>query len=112
MISPPTYYDIKEIFISTFYVLRQYRKVKNTKTDDKKIGIKFKFFRDYGRQDSYAAAKHINAPTLIIHGDNDEIVPLDKSRQLRKHIKDSKILIFKGADHQYTNPAAEKKMIS
>lgn len=111
LISPPTYYDISEMVSSGIYVLWELRKHNNAVKDKKKASIRIAFFQDYGSHDSYAAAEKINSPTLIIHGDADKIVPLDKSRQLRKHIKGSKIKIFKGADHDYSHPLAEKKLI-
>ncbi|MGV8150580.1 MAG: alpha/beta hydrolase family protein [Candidatus Woesearchaeota archaeon] len=111
LISPPTYYDISEMVSSGIYVLWELRKHNKKVKDKPKASIKIGFFKDYGSHDSYAAADKINSPTLIIHGDSDRIVPLNKSRELRKHIKGSKMKIFKGADHHYSHPAAEKKLI-
>jgi len=111
LISPPTYYDISEIVSSGIYVLKELRDHNKKIKDKKKASINVKFFRDYGSHDSYAAAEKINAPVLIIHGDNDDIVPLEKSKVLRKKIKGSKIKIFKGADHHYTHPVVQKKLV-
>jgi len=119
LISPPTYYDVSEMVSSGIYILWELRKFrkKNSKKKNqdvkikKKPGIRIKFFRDYGSHDSYAAAEKIDVPVLIIHGDNDKIVPLEKSRILRKKIKGSKIKIFKGADHHYSTPRAKKRLI-
>jgi hypothetical protein len=111
LISPPTYYDISEMVSSGIYVLWELRKHNNAVKNKKKASIRIAFFKDYGSHDSYAAAEKINAPALIIHGDADKIVPLDKSRVLRKKIKGSKIKIFKGADHDYSHPLAKKKLI-
>lgn len=111
LISPPTYYDISEMVKSSIYILWELRKHNKKLTDKKKASIKIAFFRDYGSHDSYAAAEKINAPTLIIHGDQDKIVPLAKSRELRKKIKGSKIKIFKGVGHHYSDPLAKKILI-
>jgi len=102
VISPPTYYDINEMIKSSVFILKELIIV-NTNTEKKNAHPNVKFFRDYGSHDSYAAAEKISAPVLIIHGDKDKIVPLAKSQELNKRIKNSQIKIFKGADHQYTN---------
>ncbi|PIN79946.1 hypothetical protein COV13_04480 [Candidatus Woesearchaeota archaeon CG10_big_fil_rev_8_21_14_0_10_32_9] len=102
LISPPTYYDIHEMVKSSIYVLRELMKV-NKKTTKNKAKINMKFFKDYGSHDSYAAAEKILEPVLIIHGDEDKIVPLVKSIELHKRIKNSKMKILKGADHHYTD---------
>jgi pimeloyl-ACP methyl ester carboxylesterase len=111
LISPPTYYDISEMVSSGIYLLRRLRKHNKTVKNKKKAHLHIKFFKDYGSHDSYAAAEKINAPTLIIHGDEDKIVPIVKSRELRKHIKGSKIKIFKGACHNYKKPQAQRQLI-
>ncbi|HIH31920.1 TPA: prolyl oligopeptidase family serine peptidase [Candidatus Woesearchaeota archaeon] len=92
-------------------MLWELRKHNKKVTDKKKAGIKIEFFKDYGSHDSYATAEKINCPVLIIHGDQDKIVPLSKSRELRKKIVGSRIKIFKGADHHYSNPLAMKRLI-
>jgi pimeloyl-ACP methyl ester carboxylesterase len=111
LISPPTYYDISEMVSSGIYLLRELHNHNKSLKDRKKARIHIRFFKDYGSHDSYAAAEKIDAPTLIIHGDNDKIVPLEKSRELRKHIGGSKIKIFKGAGHHYRRPEAKQKLI-
>ena len=68
-----------------------------------------RFFRDYGSHDSYDAAKKIKAPVLIIHGNKDNIVPLAKSRELKKRIKGSKLKVVRNADHHYTT--AQTKLV-
>lgn len=111
LISPPTYYDISEMVSSGIYVLRELRKHNTHNADRSKATINIRFFKDYGSHDSYAAARKIDAPVLIIQGDSDKIVPLEKSKELKKNIKGSKMKIFKGADHQYSSNAAENKLL-
>jgi len=50
--------------------------------------------------------KHMNIPTLIIHGDKDEVCPIGTGRLLHKDIKDSSFKVFKDAGHVpfYTQP--------
>lgn len=41
----------------------------------------------------------IQAPTLIIHGDQDRVVPVGNAFKLHAKIKNSRLVIFKGAGH-------------
>ena len=44
--------------------------------------------------------KKFNVPTLILHGDDDQIVPIDASAKLSsKLIKNAELKIYKGAPH-------------
>ena len=108
LISPPTHYDISEMVKSSIYILRELAKVNNA-TNKKKAHPNMRFFRDYGSHDSYDAAKKIKAPVLIIHGNKDNIVPLAKSRELKKRIKGSKLKVVRNADHHYTT--AQTKLV-
>jgi non-heme chloroperoxidase len=41
-------------------------------------------------------------PTLIIHGDDDQVVPIDVSaRAAVKLIKGAKLIVYKGAPHGF-----------
>ncbi len=44
--------------------------------------------------------KKFDVPTLILHGDDDQIVPIDASaRQSVKLVKNAKLVVYEGADH-------------
>jgi non-heme chloroperoxidase len=44
--------------------------------------------------------KKFNVPTLIIHGDDDQIVPIDASgRAAAKLVKNAKLIVYAGAPH-------------
>jgi non-heme chloroperoxidase len=44
--------------------------------------------------------KKIDVPTLILHGDDDQIVPIADSAMLSsKIVKDAKLIVYKGAPH-------------
>ena len=46
----------------------------------------------------------IDIPTLIVHGDDDQIVPIDASgRAAAKLVKNSKLLVYAGAPHGLTD---------
>ncbi len=44
--------------------------------------------------------KKFDVPTLILHGDDDQIVPIDDSARLTaKLVKDAKLVVYEGAPH-------------
>ncbi|HUV42561.1 MAG TPA: alpha/beta fold hydrolase [Patescibacteria group bacterium] len=60
----------------------------------------------------YQALRQISCPTLIIHGDKDEKVPLEDSIKYYKLTKGpSKLEIIKGSSHGFHIPEAEKKVM-
>jgi non-heme chloroperoxidase len=44
--------------------------------------------------------KRIDVPTLILHGDDDQIVPIVASAMISsKIVKDAKLVVYEGAPH-------------
>lgn len=76
-----------------------------------KLRLNYTFFQDFDKNNGYLAAKKIKAPTLIVHGDKDESVPIEQSKKTSRLIKNCKLEIIKGADHRFTNPEHFEKMI-
>lgn len=61
------------------------------------------FLDDIQRQDIYEQiAPQIRVPTLIVHGDADEVVPLSQSQELKKHLVLSDLIVLPGADHRFS----------
>ena len=53
--------------------------------------------------------KTINVPTLILHGDDDQIVPIDNSAQLSaKLIKNATLKVYPGAPHGMCSTEKDK----
>jgi non-heme chloroperoxidase len=53
--------------------------------------------------------KKIDVPTLIVHGDDDQIVPIDAAgRASAKLIRNSKLIVYPGAPHGLTDTHKEK----
>jgi dipeptidyl aminopeptidase/acylaminoacyl peptidase len=72
----------------------------NVWKSDLKVGKQF--HEDAMKYDTISAAKKIKIPTLIIHGDKDESVPLEQSKLLFKILNCEKDLkIIKNAPHTY-----------
>lgn len=60
-----------------------------------------RFLAEVQRVNLYSEAKNITSPVLITHGDKDDVVPLNQSRDLLKNLgsKNKKLKIIKGAPH-------------
>jgi len=57
----------------------------------------------------------ISIPTLIIHGTEDPLIPVDHGLAISKEIKNSKELIIEGMGHNFPTsriPAIIEKMVS
>lgn len=44
---------------------------------------------------------NIKAPTLVLHGDSDEVAPIENAHYLHKHIPDAELEIFKQSGHMF-----------
>jgi len=73
--------------------------------------LNFTFFEDYDNNNGYEAAKKIKIPTLIIHGDKDDSVPIEQSRKIATLIQNSKLMEIKNAGHQFDKPGEFDKML-
>lgn len=69
-----------------------------------KFKLNYTFFEDYKNNDGYQAAPKIKIPTLIVHGDKDDIVPVEQSKKIASLIKNCTLKIISGADHRYSQP--------
>jgi dipeptidyl aminopeptidase/acylaminoacyl peptidase len=81
-------------------------------SDGQSLKLNYTFFRDAETIKSEEAIKQIKIPTMIVHGDKDETVPLQQSIKCTQMIKDCRLEIIEGADHTYTQPQHFEKMLS
>jgi len=59
--------------------------------------------------DLYEKAKNIKCPTLIMHGDKDDVVPITQSQKLIAALKcEKKLEVIVGADHDIAGEDLEK----
>jgi pimeloyl-ACP methyl ester carboxylesterase len=73
----------------------------------KGINIKavFQHFRAVAISGSrYDKLKRVNLPTLIIHGTNDEIFPLEHGKKLVELIPNADIILLDGVGHIFPFP--------
>lgn len=81
-------------------------------SDGRKLRLKYSFFEDFKNNNGYEAAEKIRIPTLIVHGDEDESVPIEQSRKTAGLIGDCRLKIVEGADHRYSKPEHFEKMLN
>lgn len=64
----------------------------------------FDSIKAFSETDFRADLAKFNMPTLIVHGDDDQIVPVDNSaRAAHSMIKGSKLILYKGGPHGITD---------
>jgi pimeloyl-ACP methyl ester carboxylesterase len=74
--------------------------------------LHYRFYQDASQKSGYDAAPDITVPTLIVHGEEDETVPLSQSIRLAELIADCRLEVMAGADHGYSQPDHFDRMIS
>lgn len=53
--------------------------------------------------------KKFNVPTLVVHGDDDQVVPIGASALMSsKLIKNAKLIVYPGAPHGLTDTHKDK----
>jgi putative redox protein len=63
------------------------------------------FFDDADRHDLTAATRAMTIPMLVVHGDQDEIIPVSEAELARKaNPEQVQLLIVKGGDHMLSRP--------
>jgi pimeloyl-ACP methyl ester carboxylesterase len=68
---------------------------------------------DLERIDVLQAARKIACPVLIIHGDADEVVPVEEAHELNACLSGrKKLMIMKGADHRLTDAVIVQQALS
>ena len=80
--------------------------------DGQKLKLSYQFFEDLKNNRAYDVAHNILIPTLIVHGDADDDVPVEQSMKTAKLIPDCRLEIIKRADHLFSNPEHFQKMIT
>ncbi len=75
------------------------------------IGLKgaFDCIKAFSETDLTEDLKKFDIPTLIVHGDDDQIVPIDDSALFSsKLVKDARLQIYPGAPHGLTSTHKEQ----
>jgi esterase/lipase len=76
------------------------------------VRVNWSFVEDMSQYDACAYMAKVSIPVRIIHGDEDDIVPLPHGEKLFKHANPPKELhIIAGSDHLYTKDGAERELV-
>jgi esterase/lipase len=68
------------------------------------LNIKHSFITDSAKYDMKNIMKKIKCPILLIHGDEDDIVPLSQSQEIIEYINEpKKLVIIEGMTHNVTS---------
>ena len=69
--------------------------------------VSFTLMEDAQRIDVPAAAARVTVPVLVIHGDADEVVPVEDGHVLHAAVRHARkqLVIVEGADHRFSDPA-------
>jgi len=82
-----------------------------TSGDGRGLRLNYSFFEDDEKVNGYEAAKKIKIPTFIVHGNNDESVPIEQSKKIVGLIDNSRLEVIESADHRYSKPEDFEKML-
>ena len=75
------------------------------------IALDFAFYESCSTFDAYEAARNIKTPVLIVHGEQDELVPFHQIRQLEDALPgDKELVLLPEADHQFGRPEDFRRM--
>jgi pimeloyl-ACP methyl ester carboxylesterase len=92
-------------------ILKKWKKVGYMEIWGKKLG--YAFYEDAVKYDVYKETKKVKSPVLIIHGDNDDLVPIRHAEEIYKTLNSEKKLhIIKGADHFFKEIPHFKELIN
>lgn len=73
--------------------------------------LNYSFYEDAERISVFDVAEQISAPTLIVHGSQDRVVPIDQSRKTASLIPNCRLEVLEGADHKYSKPEHFERML-
>ena len=115
VVAPVSDYMSKKVLDMTEEGIKKWRKdgyIYHISGRGEKFRLNSTFLQDIEKLGpSYEVAKNIKVPTLILHGDADQSVPVEQSIELAKHIPNNKLVIESGADHKFSEPEYFMKKI-
>ncbi|MBI5221380.1 MAG: alpha/beta hydrolase [Candidatus Magasanikbacteria bacterium] len=63
--------------------------------------VDYSVFEDYKNYIMFDKVKDIKCPTLIVHGDADDVVDVEDSKRLVKNFPNAELMIMPGANHTF-----------
>lgn len=90
---------------------KQFNEIPNVAGGPGPVPLQYHLYEDCLKYDAYKAAESIQAPTLIVQGSCDELVPLHQGHRLIDAIRgDSRLEVLTGADHGFTKGTDFRRM--
>jgi alpha/beta superfamily hydrolase len=84
--------------------IQEWRETGHTFYHGRRLNVSL--LHDLEKLNAPAAARQISCPVLILHGDRDDVVPVQEAHELYGYLSGSKKLsILRGADHRLSDPA-------
>ena len=77
---------------------------------DKIVRVNYTLYEDAIRNNGWEVAPQVKMPTIIVHGDTDEEVPVQQSEHAATLFPNCELVIVQGADHRYSQEAHKKEM--
>lgn len=71
----------------------------------RKLELGEDFFTDMQQYDPAAAVAGLKIPLMVIHGDKDEVIPVENALDAKEGNPDIELEIIPDADHMFLNPA-------
>ena len=103
-IAAPAHPELFSSRLLTPAQVEEWRKTGHTFYQGQRINVSL--LHDLENLDIPAAAQKISCPVLILHGDQDDVVPVDEAYQLFASLPGlKKLSIVRGADHRFSDPA-------
>jgi len=79
------------------------------KSDGTKLKMNYNVCQDAENYYMSTKVKDLKTPTLIVHGDADESVPLEFTKHLVNNFPAAELVIFEGADHKFSDDEQQKE---
>ncbi|PIW36737.1 MAG: hypothetical protein COW24_03570 [Candidatus Kerfeldbacteria bacterium CG15_BIG_FIL_POST_REV_8_21_14_020_45_12] len=73
--------------------------------------LNYGFYEDSLKHDGYLAAAKVQSPVRIIHGDTDDVVPIEQSRQAAIVFPEAELIELPNVTHDYRGPGQFDKMV-
>ncbi len=71
----------------------------------RRLELREDFFTDMQQYDLAAAVAGLKIPLMVIHGDQDEVIPVENALEAKKRNPGIELEIIHDADHMFMNPA-------
>ena len=91
--------------------LQEWRKMGYTFYHGQRINVSL--LHDLEKLNVPDAEKKISCPVFILHGDRDDVVPVEEAHELYNYLPGSKrLFILQGADHRLSDPASMNQAVT